>query len=142
MTTYAMDRVIHVLGLGIRTHDVGRTRRSGGTGELGENQRACGGAYRTGRTRVVGTRFSDGAVRLPSLIERLCPADEGGDPKRVHARISRVLSRAAADGVRAVARAGCRCGIDPRCGGIAILAHPYRIAEDESGMRCWAAWTD
>jgi len=135
MTTYAMDRVIHVLGLGVRTHNEGLVR-AGETARanFAQNQKTWVDALAAQGATVWWQRdFPDGAVRLPVLIERLCQRGfEGGDPQRVHAAFRayfRALPgkayaplpspRAAADTIRAA-------------GGIAILAHPYRIAEDAS----------
>jgi 3',5'-nucleoside bisphosphate phosphatase len=135
MTTYAMDRVIHVLGLGVRTGDDALARAGAAAqANFAENQQAWVEALAAQGAPVLWERdFPDGAVRLPALIERLCKRGfEGGDPQRVHARFReyfRALPRTAYAPLPAPADAA---ALIREAGGVAILAHPYRIAEDES----------
>jgi predicted metal-dependent phosphoesterase TrpH len=135
MTTYAMDRVIHVLGLGVRTRDEGLTRAGAAAqANFAENQKAWVEALAMQGAPVQWQRdFPDGAVRLPALIERLCLRGfEDGDPKRVHARF-REFFRALLPGAYApLPTPSGAADLIRAAGGIAILAHPYRIADDES----------
>jgi hypothetical protein len=141
MTTYAIDRVIHVLGLGVLTHDAGLARAGAAAqANFAENQHVWVEALTAQGAPVLWQRdFPDGAVRLPALIERLCLCGlEGGDPQRVHARFReffRALPRTAYASLPAPADAA---ALIREAGGVAILAHPYRIAEDES----WHAQLD
>ena len=141
MTTYAMDRVIHVLGLGVRTDDAALAR-AGATAQanFAENQRAWVDALTANGAPISWEcDFPDGAVRLPALIERLCLRGfEDGDPQRVHARFRaffRALPRAAYAALPSPAGAA---AVIREAGGVAMLAHPYRIADDDS----WQAMLD
>jgi predicted metal-dependent phosphoesterase TrpH len=132
MTTYAMGRVIHVLGLGFRDGDAGIAHAcSTARDNFARNQRRWVESLASDGHDVSWERdFVSGAVRLPLLIERLCRSGiEGGDPKRVHAAFSaffRALPVSAYDELStpAVAATAIRAA-----GGIAALAHPHRIGE-------------
>jgi predicted metal-dependent phosphoesterase TrpH len=135
LTTYAMGRVIHVLGLGVRSDDDGLVR-AGASARANfahnqqkwvENLEASGAAVSWPRD------FPSGAERLPVLIERLCDRGvESGDPQRVHAAFRAYFRALPAESYAALPAPRAAVDVIHRAGGLAILAHPYRIAEDAS----------
>jgi len=135
MTTYAMERVIHVLGLGVRTHDAGLARAGvAAQANFAKNQQAWVEALTAQGAPVRWQRdFPDGAVRLPMLIERLCLCGfEDGDPQRVHTRFREFFRALPPTAYASLPSPFDAADLIRGAGGIAILAHPYRIAEDES----------
>ena len=135
MTTYAMDRVIHVLGLGVRTHNDGLARAGeNARANFAHNQQVWVEALAAQGATVSWLRdFPNGAVRLPLLIERLCQRGvEGGDPQRVHAAFRAYFRALPASAYAALPSPRAAAELIRAAGGIAILAHPYRIAEDAS----------
>lgn len=141
MTTYAMDRVIHVLGLGFRDGDAGLTRAcSLARDNFARNQRRWVTALESGGQDVSWDRdFAGGAVRLPVLIERLCDRNvESGDPKRVHAAFSAFFRALPASAYAELPTPAAAAAMIRAAGGIAVLAHPLRIDEGSG----WAALLD
>lgn len=135
MTTYAMGRVIHVLGLGVRTHNEGLAR-AGETARanFAHNQKTWVDALSAQGATVLWQRdFPDGAVRLPQLIERLCQRGvEAGDPQRVHAAFRAFFRALPVDAYAALPSPRAAAELIRAAGGLAILAHPYRISDDAS----------
>jgi predicted metal-dependent phosphoesterase TrpH len=141
LTTYALGKVIHVLGLGVRSNDDGLLR----AGEIAranfaQNQQRWVEDLAANGAPVSWSRdFSDGAARLPVLIERLCQRGvEGGDPQRVHAAFRAYFRALAPESYDVLPSPRAASDVIHRAGGLAILAHPYRIADDES----WLALLD
>ena len=137
LTAYAMGRVIHVLGLGVRTHDDGLARAgNAASANFAQNQQEWVEALAVGGATVMWRRdFPDGAVRLPSLIERLCQRGvEGGDPIRVHAAFRAFFRALPAQAYASLPSPREAAELIRGAGGIAILAHPYRIADDSSWL--------
>jgi predicted metal-dependent phosphoesterase TrpH len=135
MTTYAMGRVIHVLGLGVRSDDEGLVR-AGATARanFAQNQQKWVEDLAANGAAVSWMRdFPDGAERLPVLIERLCDRGvQGGDPQRVHAAFRAYFRALPAESYAVLPAPRVAADVIHRAGGVVILAHPYRIAEDES----------
>ena len=135
LTAYAMGRVIHVLGLGVKTGDVALSANGDAArANFARNQQTWVEALAGQGADVSWQRdFPDGAQRLPLLIERLCRRGvDGGDPQRVHAAFRsffRTLPAAAYASLPTPRRAA---ALIRNAGGLAILAHPYRIADDTS----------
>jgi predicted metal-dependent phosphoesterase TrpH len=137
MTTYAMDRVIHVLGLGVKTHDHGLARAGAAArANFAQNQQTWVEALTAQGATVWWQRdFPDGAVRLPLLIERLCQRGvEAGDPVRVHAAFREYFRALPAQAYASLPSPREAAELIRAAGGIAILAHPYRIAGDASWL--------
>jgi hypothetical protein len=141
LTTYAMGRVIHVLGLGVRSGDAGLLR----TGEtaranFAQNQQQWVEDLAARGAAVCWRRdFPEGAARLPVLIERLCVQGiEGGDPQRVHAAFRAYFRALPAESYATLPSPRAAADVIHGAGGLAILAHPCRIADDES----WHALLD
>ncbi len=130
MTAYAMGRVIHVLGLGLRDDDAGIARSCSLAREnfARNQQRWIETLAHEGHDVSWQRDFAEQAVRLPTLIERLCSRGvEDGDPQRMHASFSsffRGLPQAAYAELPSPAEAA---GTIRAAGGVAVLAHPYRI---------------
>ena len=137
MTTYGMDRVIHVLGLGVRTHDDGLAR-AGATARanFAQNQQSWVEALSAQGATVWWQRdFPEGAVRLPLLIERLCQRGvEAGDPVRVHAAFRAYFRALPAEAYASLPSPRAAAELIRGAGGIAILAHPFRITDDSSWL--------
>lgn len=135
LTTYAMGRVIHVLGLGVRSDDDGLSR-AGATARanFAKNQQQWVEDLTANGAAVSWKRdFPDGAARLPVLIERLCGRGiEGGDPQRVHAAFRAYFRALPAESYAVLPSSRTAADLIHRAGGLAILAHPYRIADDNS----------
>lgn len=132
MTTYAMGRVIHVLGLGFRDGDAGISRAcSTARDNFARNQRRWVEALANDGHAVSWERdFAGGAVRLPVLIERLCLGGvENGDPKRVHAAFSAFFRALPASAYVELPAPAAAAATIRAAGGIAVLAHPHRIGE-------------
>lgn len=141
MTTYALGRVIHVLGLGFRDGDAGLTRAcSIARDNFARNQRRWVAALESDGYDVSWDRdFAGGAVRLPVLIERLCARNiEGGDPKRVHAAFSAFFRALPASAYAELPTPAAAAATIRAAGGIAVLAHPHRIGERSE----WVALLD
>jgi predicted metal-dependent phosphoesterase TrpH len=130
MTTYAMDRVIHVLGLGFRDGDAGLARAcSLARDNFARNQRRWVETLASDGHDVSWERdFVEGAVRLPVLIERLCIGGvEGGDPKRVHAAFSAFFRALPSTAYAELPTPAAAAATIRAAGGIAALAHPHRL---------------
>jgi 3',5'-nucleoside bisphosphate phosphatase len=132
MTTYAHDRVIHILGFGC---DGNKQRlQAANTAALAvwdSNQRRWIEALQAGGFNVSWERdFADHPVRLPVLIERLCRAGlDGGDPVAVHRRFREffaALPRAVYADLASPMQAA---DIIRDGGGIALIAHPMALYE-------------
>jgi predicted metal-dependent phosphoesterase TrpH len=135
LTSYAMGRVIHVLGLGVRSDDDGLSR----AGEIAranfaQNQQRWVDDLTAHGADVLWKRdFPEGAARLPVLIERLCGRGvEGGDPRRVHAAFRAYFRALPEESYAPLPSPRIAADVIHRAGGLAILAHPYRIADDDS----------
>jgi 3',5'-nucleoside bisphosphate phosphatase len=138
MTTYAMDRVIHVLGLGFRDGDAGLARVcSVARDNFASNQRRWVEALASEGHDVSWERdFVGGAVRLPVLIERLCTRGvENGDPKRVHAAFSAFFRALPASAYAELPTPASAAATISAAGGFASLAHPHRIGEGSGWLR-------
>jgi 3',5'-nucleoside bisphosphate phosphatase len=132
MTTYAFDRVIHILGLGCN----GDNKRLQAANEAARavwdaNQRRWIEALQADGFHISWERdFSDHPVRLPVLIERLCLGGlDGGDPAVVHRRFREffaALPRAAYADLASPAQAA---DVIRGSGGIAMMAHPITLHE-------------
>jgi hypothetical protein len=135
LTTYAMGKVIHVLGLGVRSDDDGLLR-AGETARanFAQNQQKWVEDLAARGVAVSWTRdFPNAAERLPMLIERLCGRGfEGGDPQRVHAAFRAYFRALPAEAYAILPSPRAAADVIHRAGGLAILAHPYRISDDES----------
>ncbi len=135
LTTYGMDRVIHVLGLGVCSDDDGLSR-AGATARsnFAQNQERWVEDLAAHGAAVSWQRdFPDGAARLPLLIERLCGRGvEGGDPQRGHAAVRAYFRALPAASYAPLPSPREAADVIHRAGGFAILAHPYRIADDDS----------
>jgi predicted metal-dependent phosphoesterase TrpH len=135
LTAYAMGRVVHVLGLGVRSGDddlarAGNTARA----NFARNQQGWIEALGAQGVAVSWQRdFPDGAVRLPALIERLCLRGvEDGDPTRAHAAFKSYFRALPASAYSSLPSPRSAAELIRGAGGIAILAHPFRIADDAS----------
>jgi predicted metal-dependent phosphoesterase TrpH len=141
LTTYAMGRVIHVLGLGVRSDDDGLLH-AGATARanFAQNQQQWVEDLALRGADVSWTRdFPNGAERLPVLIERLCGRGvEGGDPQHVHAAFREYFRALPAESYAILPSPREAADVIHRAGGLAILAHPFRIADDDS----WHALLD
>jgi 3',5'-nucleoside bisphosphate phosphatase len=132
MTTYAMDRVIHVLGMGFRDGDEGIAHAcSIAHANFARNQRQWVDALaRDGHDVSWERNFASGAVRLPVLVERLCLRGvENGDPKRVHEAFSAFFRALPAFAYAELPTPADAAATIRTAGGIAALAHPHRIGE-------------
>jgi predicted metal-dependent phosphoesterase TrpH len=137
LTAYAMGRVIHVLGLSVRTHDDGLARAGAAArANFAQNQQTWVEALAAQGATVSWRRdFPDGAVRLPLLIERLCQRGvEAGDPKLVHAAFRAFFRALPGEAYASLPSPREAAEVIRGAGGIAILAHPYRIADDASWL--------
>lgn len=135
LTTYAMGRVIHVLGLGVRSDDDVLSRTGAAArANFAQNQQTWIESLAAQGAAVSWRRdFPEGAVRLPSLIERLCRRGvEEGDPQRVHAAFRSYFRALPSEAYASLPAPRKAADLIRGAGGIAILAHPYRIADDAS----------
>jgi 3',5'-nucleoside bisphosphate phosphatase len=133
MTTYAHDRVIHILGLGCdganqRLQAANMAARS----VWDSNQRRWIEVLQADGFNVSWERdFADHPVRLPVLIERLCLGGlDGGDPAAVHRRFRQffgALPRAAYANLASPAQAA---DTIRDSGGIALIAHPITLYQE------------
>jgi predicted metal-dependent phosphoesterase TrpH len=131
MTTYAHGRVVHVLGLGCAGDDAGlRSANAVAQDVWDANQRRWVEAL-AGENGLDWQRdFPDHPVRLPQLIERLCLAGvDGGDPKKVHARFKTFFAALAPEAYAKLPDPSAAATVIRRAGGIALLAHPWTLAE-------------
>lgn len=132
MTCYGCERVVHVLGLGLRSGDEDlRTANEIAAQVWDRNQCSWVQALEPHWHVSVERDFPDHPVRLPVLIERLCLRGvEGGDPLKVHAMFSEFFAHQpplAHAGLPSPAQAA---AIVRQAGGIALLAHPLALFEE------------
>ncbi len=138
MTTYALERVIHVLGFGFRDGDASLARAcSIARDNFAQNQRRwVESLTRDGHDISWERDFAGGAVRLPALIERLCVRGvEGGDPKRVHSAFSAFFRALPASAYAELPTPAAAAATIRTAGGIAVLAHPHRIGEGSGWLK-------
>lgn len=132
MTSYALGRVIHVLGLGVHDGDAGLGRAcSVATQNFARNQRRWVEALASDGADISWPRdFAAGAVRLPVLLERLCARGfEGGDPQLAHKTFTAYFRALPPSAYAELPTPRAAADVIHASGGIAVLAHPYRISE-------------
>lgn len=132
MTTYAHDRVVHVLGYGCASDEDGlRTANAVAANVWDANQRRWVEALSREIEDLDWARdFPDHPVRLPVLIERLCLVGlEGGDPKKVHARFKAFFAALPRHAYDSLPDPQAAAAIIRRAGGVALLAHPWTLYE-------------
>lgn len=132
MTTYAHDRVIHMLGLGVDAS----ARCLQSANEIAAlvwdaNQRRwVDSLERDGAAINFERDFSDHPVRLPVLIERLCKRGiDGADPVRVHARFRAFFASLPGEAYERLPSPAGAARIIRETGGVALLAHPNMLRE-------------
>ena len=133
MTTYAAGRVIHVLGLGVRPTDaaLGAVNRVAAGVWDGNQRRWVESLARSGVPIDFERDFPDHPVRLPVLIERLCKRGlDGGDPVKVHHSFRKYFAGLPAAAYSRLPTPGAAAAIVRAAGGLAFVAHPYRMQED------------
>ena len=133
MTTFAFERVIHILGLGIDPHDAGLTRANDiATSVWDANQcRWIRALADEGLDVDLDRHFGDHPVRLPVLIERLCKCGfAGADPVQAHASFREFFDALPASAYQPLLAPAEAARVIRDAGGVAIAAHPYRLLED------------
>jgi len=138
MTAYAAGHVIHILGLGVRERDPGLAIANEIANDaFGENQlRWIEALEAEGFEVSSGRDFPELPVRLPVLIRRLCEHGvDGGDPQRCHARFQQFFAALPADAYARLPSPAEAGAAIRGAGGVAILAHPARLDDDELAQR-------
>ncbi len=133
MTTYAAGRVIHLIGLGIDDANARLQAANDVARDVWDlNQRRwVESLARDGEDISFRRDFSDHPVRLPVLIERVCRRGvAGGDPARAHARFRAFFAGLPSEAYARLPTPMQAAGIIRDAGGVALLAHPYRLLQD------------
>lgn len=130
MTTYAHERVIHVLGLGFDgSHD--ELQRANAIAESVWDANQCrwiSALAHEGADIDLARDFPDHPVRLPVLIERLVRRGiDCGDPVRVHGRFREFFAALPQQAYAQLPTAAKAASVIRRCGGLALLAHPAAL---------------
>lgn len=132
MTTYAYDRVIHVLGLGIDAANSALQAANHIARDVWvANERRWVDSLESGGENVNFERdFPDHPVRLPLLIERLCRRGVSqGDPQRCHAAFRSFFAALPKEAYGRLATPAQAAATIRQAGGIALLAHPDQLHE-------------
>jgi 3',5'-nucleoside bisphosphate phosphatase len=130
MTAYAAPEVVHVLGLGVSTHDAGLARANAIAMDVwSDNQRRWVKSLQAAGSDVsVDREVADAPVRLPVLIERLCSRGvDDGDPGRCYARFKEFFAALPPESYARLPSPAGAAAVIRAAGGVAILAHPERL---------------
>ncbi len=133
MTAYAHDQVVHMIGLGFDPADAGLQRANAiAIGVWARNQQGWVAALEAdGHDVAYAQDFSDGPVRLPVLIERLCGKGVAdGDPARCLTLFRDFFSALPLEAYAALPPPRDAAHIIASAGGTSILAHPYSVKPD------------
>lgn len=133
MTTFAFERVIHILGLGIDADD-GALARANHIAMSVWDANQCRWVKALAEQGVdidIDRDFADHPVRLPVLIERLCRHGfTGGDPVQAHTTFREFFDSLPDEAYQALLAPAQAAEVIRGAGGVAIIAHPYRLYED------------
>ena len=132
MTTFGYGRVIHVLGLGMDSNDAKLEAAHRIAVDVWDvNQRRWVDSLADAGIDIRFERdFADHPVRLPVLIERLCKRGvEDGDPARTHGLFREFFDALPDDAYARLPPPGVAASIVRGAGGVALVAHPYRLHE-------------
>ena len=134
MTTFGFERVVHVLGLGIDPEHTDLHKANQVASAVWDANQ-CRWIEAIGKNKVkvsVDRDFEDHPVRLPVLIERLCLRGfADGDPKQAHAAFRKFFDGLPADAYAALPTPAQAAAIIRCAGGVAIVAHPYGLLQDQ-----------
>ena len=134
MTTYAFGRVIHILGLGVdEIHPTLHAANRVAERVWDANQcRWVEALARSGVGVDIDRDFADHPIRLPVLVERLCKRGmDDGDPVRVHGAFREFFDSLPDEAYEGLPTPGAAGDIIRAAGGIAVVAHPYRLHESD-----------
>jgi 3',5'-nucleoside bisphosphate phosphatase len=141
LTTYGGGRVVHVLGLGVRSSDEELTfANANARGVWDQNQRRwIETLTKSGVAVSWELDFNDHPVRLPVLIERLCRRGfADGDGVKCHAAFRAFFAALPPEAYAKLPSPAQAGAIIRAAGGVALLAHPAELADDGLAQR----WLD
>ncbi len=140
LTTYGGGRVVHVLGLRVRSTDDLAFTNANARDVWDRNQhRWIETLTRSGVAVSWERDFTDHPVRLPVLVERLCRRGfADGDPSKVHAAFRAFFAALPAEAYAKLPSPAQGAAVIRASGGLALLAHPADLAEEGLAQR----WLD